>query len=148
MGFIKWLQNKFNYWVLDYFKGNGNPLSLILIWYVCLNIVAFAVGAWVMISYTDPFVGLTPTAFKPSAMPTFFVCLIVGVLGLIITFIYPVLFTYALWQCANNVKRKSLAILSRCLILVFWLGHRFLGMFYYTGSMFMLDKVFKIMQSG
>lgn len=148
MGFLKWLKSKFNYWVLDYFKGKRSPLSLILIWYVCLNILAFALGAWIIISYADPFVGLTPTAFHPSAISTFFICLVVGVLGLIITFIYPILFTYALWQCAKNVKRKSWALLSRCLILLFWVVHGFLGMFYYTGSLLMLDQVFKMMQSG
>ena len=125
--------NKFIKTIRYYCCGKGSPWRLILVWYFLLNIISFSVGYCVLGSSSL----LMKTGWLVNEILAILILLVVGILGQIITFIYPCIFIYALWKCAFNVKWEPLGFMIGFLTVPFLMVHFFLGWMYFMGSAMM-----------
>ncbi len=128
------LLKKFLTTIQYYCHGQGKPWRLILLWYFMLNI--FSITAGFLITLGTAYL-MDTTELIVHCLGVF-VYLCVGILGCIILFIYPFIFTYALYRCAFNVKFKFIGYFNRFLILPFWIAHLYFGILYMAGSTILL----------
>lgn len=117
-----------------YAKGKGKPLHLILKWFLLFNIVAILIEFLLFIS----------TAFLIESGWAIFPILggvsglLGAVLGVIIVFIYPIFFIYALWKCAFNVKNEALGFAYGFFSIPFLIAQLFLSKYYVLVSLWMV----------
>ncbi len=120
-----------------YCQGKGSPWRLILIWYFLLNIISILLGFFaVILSFS-----LTKTGVLANEILAMVICLVFVFLGLMVTFIYPFIFVYALWNCAFNVKSKPLGYIIRFLVFPFLFAHFVLSIEYFFGSKLMIYEM-------
>lgn len=79
-----------------YLSGKGSPSVLIIFWWGFLNIAALIAGT-VTINYI-----VTAEEIGALNMLQRLLAISVGILGLIIAFIYPFILGVSLWRCAAN----------------------------------------------
>lgn len=127
------LWRKFTKTIFYYCQGKGKPWRLILIWYFLLNIISLILGFCALASST----ALTKTGWLVNDILAVVICLVFGFLGQIVTFIYPLIFVYALWKCAFNVKWEPLGFIIGFFTLPFLIAHSILGTLYFIGSIMM-----------
>ncbi len=66
---------------------------------------------------------------------------IIGLLGLILAYIYPFLFTVALWNCAGRLQKPFSRYIVRFSILGFWPVHGLICFFVLSGSGILLSYI-------
>jgi len=119
--------------IIFYCQGRGSPWRLILIWYFLLNIVSLVLGF--SFFFLSEFLG--DIQWIIVQLISAIIMITVGILGVIITFIYPLIFIYALWKCAFNVKWEPLGFFIGFLSLPFLFAHFCLGYVYLFASYIM-----------
>ena len=124
-----------------YVRGHGKPLRLILLWDFLFNIVAFVLGF--LILFCSLFL-IEISDFWLIQLLGAIIAFFGGVIGLMTTFIYPIVFIYALWKCAFNVKWEALGFLYGFFMFPFLAAHFFLGTYYLFGSLLMLYSVHEV----
>lgn len=124
--------------IRHYWSGNGNPFILLAVWWALLNIAAFGSGSVVLAFFSSVDSDIR-SADIPFYLPVFF-CSISGIfslLGLIIAFVYPVIFAVSSWRCAANTAYKWLTPLLRILFVLLLWNQLHLSLIYFVGSMSM-----------
>lgn len=81
------------------------------------------------------FIGLKATFFMTSIEGPYHIpmAVILSIAALIMTFIYPVIFSMAVWRCASNFKEKYLTYLGRLTLLGFIVLHYYAGRVFFVG---------------
>lgn len=125
-----------------YCRGKGSPWRLIWLWWFLLNILSFLIGAillWLTLY-------LSETQWIITQLFSVIIMVMVGFLGGIITFIYPLIFIYALCKCAFNVRWEPLGFLFIFFIFPFLVVHYFLGTGYFMSAGMMFYGAFDILK--
>jgi hypothetical protein len=135
--------NKFIETIKFYCRGEGHPLRLISIWFFLLNIASLVIGFCISAGVLGAFEAykndLTHVYIRlPLEVVVVFITTIGIILGLTITFIYPFIFSYALWKCAFNVKSKILMFFNAFLIIPFIIVHCYISYIYVFGVAVMI----------
>lgn len=121
--------------IKHYMSGKGNPIILMLGWWLLLNVVSFSVGlAW---SFPLNHPGQLVIFVK-------IISFIMGILGLIIAFIYPFILVVSLWKCAFNVPQRWMGYMNRLLMIPILMIQIYLALLYALGALgFIAFALFK-----
>ncbi len=138
------LLKKFIDTIRYYCQGKGNPWRLILVWYFLLNALSLIIG------FAGFFLTLVlgKSQHISGELIAFLLNFVFGILGLIITFIYPLIFIYAIWRCAFNTERQTLGYLIRFLIIPFIYAHFILGRIYLFNSVVIIYEIQEIIRQA
>ena len=100
-------------------KGEEKLWKVFWLWGVLLYVVSIGIG---LLS-----IGVKPFViwFHP----------IIGILGIILIFIYPIIFCFSIWRNSKNTESKSFKYASLIYIFLFLQAHIMLSFFTLLGSM-------------
>lgn len=62
------------------------------------------------------------------------IAIFIGILGLIFTFIYPIVFSVSLWKCSPNTTKQVFNHTAKIFIPAFFIIHFFIGRLVFLGS--------------
>ncbi len=104
-------------------NGEERLWKVFWLWGVTIYLSVIPIGSFVMVQHKI-FLNVI----------TSILVIIVGVMGLIFAFIYPVIFCVALWRCAKNTDNKIYSILGRSFVPLYVVIHVFIGGFTFFGG--------------
>ena len=125
--------------IIYYCNGKGNPWRLIIVWFFLLNVCSLLIGFFFLWLSTL----LIETVWIIPKLIGILLSYFTGILGMIITFVYPLIFIYALWRSAPNVKWEPEKYIARLMIIPFIVIHYFLGYAYFFVSLIMFYASYK-----
>ena len=99
-------------------RGEGRLWKVFLLWGILLYVVSYLIGFCSI--YFTLIVGKTIGLFLFG---------IVGVCGVILLFVYPIIWIISMWRCRKNINGKTLQILT-FFSSVYFLYIQYLGAFY------------------
>jgi hypothetical protein len=113
-------------------KGEEKLWKVFWIWGVPIYLSAIPIGSITM--------GIEMTNSNIFAIH---LALLVGILGIIFAFIYPIIFCVSLWRCAKNSDKKIYLISARIFIIPFLFIHLFVGLMAAWGGLGMTSSAIR-----